>query len=218
MVQNASEKKQLYRNQPDSTMNEVFHENMVIWKQSLAWDAFGFFGGGLSGKSTVSFDFALRLLRDGILDIKVFDDRFFLDGNTVERDPKYPPYGEDRTGKRTEFEQEAKSRNMQLEDFLPAIGEKYELGNVTIWFLSPSDDLEYRRNALGFDDFLEFLAPKDPFHFLKSPTVDDLIPHFKMGWKYELFELRKPISVHVLEKLAELARYQTNNSTCQTGW
>lgn len=197
-------------------MNEVFHENMVIWKESLAWDAFGFFGGGLSGKSTVSFDFALRLLRQGILDIKVFDDRFFLDGNTVERDPEYT-WGEDRTGKRTDFEQEAKSRNKQLEDFLPAIGEKYALGNVTIWFLSPSDGLEYRRNDLGFNDFLEFLATKDPYHFLKNPTVNDLIPAFKKEWKYELFWLPKPISVHSLEKLAELARCQTKNSTCQTG-
>jgi hypothetical protein len=191
-------------------MNEVFHENMVIWQKSLAWDAFGFFGGGLSGKSTVSFDFALRLLRDGILDIKVFDDRFFLDGNTVERDPKYD-WGEDRTRKRAEFQQEAKSRNKQLEDFLPAIGEKYALGNVTIWFLCPSDDLEYRANPLGFDDFLEFLITKDPFHFLKNPTMDDLLPHFKKEWKYEVFWLPKPVSVHVLEKLAELATTQTKS-------
>jgi hypothetical protein len=150
-------------------------------------------------------------LREGTLDIKVFDDRLILDGNTIERDGANK-WGADRLGKRKEFEREANSRKKQLDDFLPTIGEKYSLGKVTIWFLYPKDDLECRRNSLGFDDFIRFLATKDPFHFLKNPTVNDLIPHFKREWKYELFWLPKPISLPILENMAALAHSLTKAS------
>jgi hypothetical protein len=191
-------------------MNDVFHENAVIWKRASAWDAFGFFGGGGSGKTTLSFDFALRLLRDQTLDLRIFDDRFILDSQTIQRDGDNTWGREDGLGKRREFEEEANSQNKQLNDFLPAKGDQYSLGHVTIWFLDHRDGLEYYRESLGFMEFLELLTKKDPFHVLKNPTVNDLMPCFKREWKYELILLPKPVSV--LETLGQLAYWEKRSS------
>jgi hypothetical protein len=172
---------------------------MVIWKGEAAWSAFGFFGQGGSGKTTLSFDFSLRLLRDGFLDLKVFDDRLLLDTNTVRRDGESTWGRPDGLGKRTEFEREANSRNMQLDDFLPDVGEEYVLGDVTIWFLTPTDRPELHRKPLGLSEFLEWLVDKDPFHDLKKPTADDLSPSFRQNWRYELVWV--PNLVTILEEL-----------------
>jgi hypothetical protein len=149
-IANASQKRWFRENCLDNVMNEVFHENSVIWKRASAWDAFGFFGGGGSGRTTLSFDFALRLLRDQTLDLGIFDDRFILDSNTIQRDGDNTWGREDGLGKRREFEEEANSQNKQLNDFLPAKGDQYLLGHVTIWFLDHRDGLEYYRESLGF--------------------------------------------------------------------
>jgi hypothetical protein len=180
---------------------------MVIWKGVQDWNAFGFFGKGGSGKTTVSFDFALRLLRAGIVDLKVFDDRFlFMDG-LVRRDEE-SKWGSDRLDKRAEFEQEAKLRNKQLDDFLPEIGKDYVIvNNATIWFLCAQDALSYYRKSLSFEEFLNLLASSDPCHEPKNLTEIDLMHSFRQNWNYEQVWLPKPLDI--LEAVAEAA-YETH--------
>lgn len=196
-------------------MSGVFHQNMVIWKRAAAWSAFGFFGQGGNGKTTLSFDFSLRLLRDAFLDLKVFDDRLLLDSNTVRRDDESTWGRPDGLGKRTEFEREAKSRNMRLDDFLPDVEKRYVLGDVTIWFLSHTDRPELHREPVSLNVFLEWLAHKDPFHDLKNPTADDLSPSFRQNWRYELVWI--PNLPTVLEETTKAA-YSIKPPALAFGW
>ena len=193
-----------------SDLSCIFHQNMVIWRHTQFWNGFGFFGQGGSGKTTLTFEFALKLLRDGILDIRIFDDSFLL-ANGVMRRASMPPYGDwgsNRLGKIAEFERGAQTKGRKLTDFKPIDQEEYRVADATIWFLSPKAELqELVRKSCNFDNFLELLAENHPCHNEEwKPTAEKLLPSFKANWRYEQVWL--PTRIDILWGVAQMA-YQT---------
>jgi len=175
---------------------------MVIWKHAEVWNGFGFFGQGQSGKTTVSFDFASRLLRDGMLEMKVFDDRLLLNAGILKRDIPQDHFGSDRLGKMVLFQCEARIKGKQLTDFSPETGKEYPVNNATIWFLLPKVEIkEPVWKICSFAEFLRTLAESHPcFNQEWNPTVEKLLPSFKANWRYEQVEL--PVackSCHLVE-------------------
>jgi hypothetical protein len=170
----------------------IFHQNMVIWRHLHFWNGFGFFGQGLSGKTSMSFDFALRLFRDGVDDMKIFDDNFLLENGVLRR---HEDWGSDRLGKMAAFEQEVKAKDKQLRDFKPIDQEVYRVKDATIWFLSAKDGLtNYSKNPCRFDEFLKLLAENNPCHNPDwKPTESNLMPSFSENWTYEHIWLPTPI-------------------------
>lgn len=153
------------------------------------WNGFGFFGQGLSGKTTISFDFALRLFRDGVHDMKIFDDNFLLENGVLKRasTPPYGDWGADRLGRIAAFGQEVQAKGKQLCDFKPIDQEAYQVKDANIWFLSAKDGLtEHSKNPCSFDEFLKLLAENNPCHNPDwKPTESNLMPSFKENWTYE---------------------------------
>lgn len=183
---------------------------MVIWRHGAVWNGFGVFGQGRRGKTTVTFEFALQLLKNDMLDFRIFDDNFLL-FNSIMKRPSTSPYGDwgcDRVGRITDFEREARTKGKKLTDFKPIDQPQYPVNDATIWFLSPRLDLqEVVRNPCGFDAFLELLAANHPCHNEEwQPTSEKLLPSFNASWRYEQVYLQT--SIEMLTLAARMA-YQT---------
>ena len=196
-----------------------FHQNMVLCKRNEGaafWDAFGFLGGGWTGKSSVSFILARLLVeKDGFIvkkgtSLKVIDDNFRLEDGVVS---SYD-WGGDKSGKCCEFieylekfghsHQEARPRN-----------QAFKLGSFIGWLLVSDDVPTYVIENSNRDEFINKLLSLNPCH---SPSQDEINANqelreqirdrFNPSWKYSIARRRNtqsPEDIPLLEKLGQKA-------------
>lgn len=140
---------------------------MVICKtkEEELWSAFGFFGGGSAGKSSLSFGLARLLVeRDGFIvnegySLKVIDDNFTLENGIVSSDD----WGGDKTGKCCEFVECLESLGHSHIEARPQ-KQAFALGTLTAWFIICEDVPTPLIAKATRDDFIVNLLSSNPCH------------------------------------------------------
>jgi len=200
-----------------------FHQNMVLCKRDydMAWDAFGFFGGGWSGKSVLSFSLAKLLVeRDGFIVTKdrcltIIDDNFRLENGLIASDG----WGGDKTGKCHEFKESLEKLGGCYLDAQPQ-GQVFKLGSFMGWLIICDDAPLPTITQTDRDGFINKLLGSNPCHsrtdkyptspsqeeINASPKIREIIRNtFAVSWDYSIVTRRNTQTARdapVLDSLA----------------
>jgi hypothetical protein len=185
-----------------------FHQNMVICETSnrqSIWDAFGFFGGGSTGKSALSFILGRLLVeRDGFLvnngrGLKIIDDNFTLENGLVSSDDWG---GKDKLGKRCAFIEclnKLGYSDKKVDTQVRPQHQAFKLNTFIGWLMFFDDLPTPKIVKTNRDEFVNKLLCSNPCHgktpdhptspsqdeICASPQIRDRIREsFARSWKY----------------------------------
>ena len=182
-----------------------FHENMVIWKAGGAWDGFGFLGESNHGKTPLSFAFAHLLFKNGVTEVKVFDDCFKLDRERVRQCREWGRRGQLAEIYYADLAKTMTTSGHKIGDLAPG-DHTYQLHNVAMCLLLTGSGRSARRlERCGREEFVEKLMPSNPFTWdYPKPGKNVVLQRFKENWRYFISRQEKATK-ELIDAVAEEA-------------
>ncbi|MGO9643686.1 MAG: hypothetical protein ACLPY5_02945 [Candidatus Bathyarchaeia archaeon] len=173
-----------------------FHQNLIIWKKDGGgkfWNAFGFFGKGGAGKTTLTFILAKLLVEKNELmvrngtSLKVIDDNFTLENRVVSSSD----WGSDKLGKQQLFIDSLRALGHSDIEARPNKGE-FQIATFIGWLLVCDNNVpKYTITKSTRDEFVNILLGLDPCHSHSQAEInlqprlrEEIRERFDVSWNY----------------------------------
>jgi len=175
-----------------------FHQNLVIWREKdrdKFWNAFGFFGKGGAGKTSLTFILAKLLVeKDGLIvrndtALKVIDDNFTIENRVVSS----TDWSGDKLGKQQQFVDSLAALGHSEIEARPNNG-KFQIGTFIGWLLVCDNNVpRYTITESNRDEFVSRLLGLDPCHSPSQVEIDsqpqlrkEIRDRFHVSWDYSI--------------------------------